>query len=286
MHVGIANFNTEYGLRPDEIAKALEERGYESLWLPEHTHIPASRQTPFPRGGELPKSYYHVSDPFVSLMAAAAATQSLKIATGICLLIEHDPITVAKTAATLDLLSGGRFLFGVGAGWNAEEMENHGTPFARRFKLLRERIEAMKAIWTEERASYHGEFVDFENIISYPKPVQQPHPPVIFGGATARARQRVVDFCDGWMPIDVLLEDLSAGIADLKRRAEAAGRDPAGIEVSLFAFDVADGGEILRLADLGIDRLVLTAPRERDAALSFVDRFADVIPRLQGATGD
>ena len=284
MHVGISNFNTEYGLRPDEIARALEERGYESLWLPEHTHIPASRRTTFPRGGELSKPYYHMSDPFVSLMAAAAATKSLKIATGICLLIEHHPITVAKTVATLDMLSGGRFLFGVGAGWNAEEMENHGTPFKQRFKVLDEYIEAVKAIWTEEQATYHGEFVDFDEIISYPKPAQDPHPPIIYGGWTARSRQRVADLCDGWMPIDAYFDGkpdrLAEHMVDLRRRAEAADRDPDTIGVSVYAVMVRDTDDVLRYHDAGIERLVLVCPDGRDEALTFIDRFTEAVVRV------
>ncbi|MBT4486732.1 MAG: LLM class F420-dependent oxidoreductase [Rhodospirillaceae bacterium] len=280
MKIGVMTFNTDYGIRADDMARALEATGYESFWLPEHTHIPADRQSPSPGGGELPRPYYHMADPFVSLGVAAAVTTRLKLATGICLMVERDPITLAKEVATLDMLSDGRFLFGIGAGWNAEEMENHGTAFKTRFRLMKERVEAMKEIWTNEQASYHGDFVNFDAIISYPKPVQEPHPPIIFGGATPLARQRVVDFCDGWMPIDVLLTDLPEAIADLHRRAEAAGRDPASIDVTMFAFDGADGDTILRYNDLDIDRLVLVAPRERDAALAFVDRFAEMNERV------
>lgn len=280
MQLGIFSFNTEYGIRPDELARALEERGYESLWLPEHTHIPASRLSPYPGGGDLPRPYYHMGDPFVSAMAAAAATKRLLVGTAICLVVEHDPIVLAKEVATLDWLSGGRFILGVGAGWNAEEMENHGTPFNRRFKVLEERIKAMKEIWAHEEASFSGEFVNFEKIISYPKPVQTPNPPILFGGATPRARQRVVDYCDGWIPIDVLSDDMPAAIADLHEKARAAGRDPAGIPVSVFAFDGADGDTILRYRDMGVDRMVLVAPRDRDAALAFVDRFAEMISQV------
>ncbi len=280
MKLGIFSYNTDYGIRPDVLAKALEERDFESLWVGEHTHIPASRLTPYPGGGPLPKPYYHMADPFVSLMAAAAATTELKIGTGICLLVERDPITTAKEVATLDRLSGGRFLFGIGGGWNAEEMENHGLPFNRRWKILRERVEAMRAIWTEEEASYRGEFVDFEAIISHPKPVQEPHPPVILGSATGGGRQRVVDYCDGWIPIDVLLDDLPEAIADLGRRAEAAGRDPASIPISVFAFDGANEEALRRYLDLGIERVVLISPRRDGDALPFLDRFAPLIADL------
>lgn len=273
-------FNTDYGIRADEMAVALEGAGYESFWVPEHTHIPADRQSPYPGGGDLPRPYYHMADPFVSLGVAAGVTKRLKLATGICLVIERDTITLAKEVATLDMLSDGRFLFGIGAGWNAEEMENHGTDFKTRFKLMKEQVEAMKLIWAEEQASYHGDFINFDNIISYPKPAQKPNPPIIFGGATPLARQRVVDFCDGWMPIDVLLADLPEAMADLRRRAEVAGRDPASIDVTMFAFDGADGDTILRYNDLGLDRVVLVAPRARDDALAFVGRFADMIDRV------
>jgi len=280
MHLGIFSYNTDYGIRADALAKALEERGYESLWVGEHTHIPASRETPYPGGGELPKPYYHMADPFVSLAAAAAVTSRIKLGTGICLVVERDPITLAKEVATLDRIADGRFLFGVGGGWNAEEMENHGTPFKRRWRVLRERIEAMRAIWTEEEASYAGEFVRFERIISHPKPVRKPHPPVILGSATAKGRQRVVDYCEGWIPIDVLLEDLPAALEDLERRAEAAGRDAAGISVSVFAFDGADPDALKRYREIGIDRVVLISPRREADALRFADRFAELIPAL------
>ncbi|MBT4690800.1 MAG: LLM class F420-dependent oxidoreductase [Rhodospirillaceae bacterium] len=280
MDIGVMSFNTDYGIRADHMAVALEDAGYESFWVPEHTHIPADRRSPYPGGGELPRPYYHMADPFVSLGVAAGVTRHLKLATGICLVVERDPITLAKEVATLDMLSDGRFLFGIGAGWNAEEMENHGTDFKTRFKLLKEQVEAMKIIWTDEQASYHGDFINFDNIISYPKPVQSPNPPIIFGGATPLARQRVVDLCDGWMPIDVLLEDLPEAMADLQRRAEAAGRAAKSIAVTMFAFDGADGDTILRYQDLGVDRVVLVAPRARDDALSFIDRFGEMNARV------
>ena len=282
MHLGIFSYNTtDYGARPDELAQACENRGFESLWVGEHTHIPAMRRTPYPGGDPLPRPYYHMADPFVSLMAAAAVTTRLKIGTGVCLVVEHDPIGLAKTVATLDLLSNGRFLFGIGGGWNAEEMENHGTPFARRWQVLRERIEAMKAIWTQEEASYDGEFVRFDRIISYPKPVQKPHPPILFGGATPQGRQRVVNYCDGWIPIDVLLDDLPQAIADLQHRAEAAGRDPATIPISVFAFTTPTADQIKRYQDMGVERAVIVSPRRMADTLPFLDRLAALIPAIR-----
>src|SRR5438270_1730709 len=186
LEFGLAIFPTDYSIAPAEVGKLGEERGFESLFFPEHTHIPASRDTPYPAGGELPEQYWHTYDPFVALAHVAASAERIKIGTGICLVIERDPITTAKEVASLDRLSGGRFLFGVGAGWNREEMRNHGTDPRRRFGLMRERIEAMKAIWSEDEAEYHGRFVDFAPIWSWPKPVQEPHPPVYVGGNGAK----------------------------------------------------------------------------------------------------
>ena len=274
MHLGIFSYNVAYGARPDELARAAEERGFESFWVGEHTHIPAARQTPYPGGEPLPKPYYHMADPFVSLMAAAAATRTIKLGTGICLVVEHDPLVLAKSVATLDWLSGGRVLFGIGGGWNREEMEHHGTPFAKRWRVLRERVLAMKALWTQEEASFHGEFVNFDRAISFPKPVQRPHPPILFGGATDQGRARVVDYCDGWIPIDVLLDDLPAAIADLQRKAQAGGRRPDELSVSVFAFKPPTPDSVKRMEDMGVVRVTMVAPRRLDDALPFLDRMA------------
>src|SRR5215510_5785900 len=224
MKLGVLMFATDYAIRPNELARACEERGFESVWFPEHTHIPTSRRSPWPVGGELPRDYWHTHDLFVSLMAAAAATKTIKIASGICLVIERDPIVMAKVVASVDQLSGGRLLFGIGGGWNAEEMAHHGTPFQRRWKVLRERIEAMKAIWANEAAEYHGEFVNFDPIWSYPKPLQQPHPPILLGTLSTKGLHRIVRYCDGWIPTGVSLEALPAAITDLHARAAQAGR--------------------------------------------------------------
>ena len=182
MHYGVVMFPTDYAIRPDDLARATEERGFESLWVPEHTHIPVSRKSPWPGGGDLPKEYWHSHDPFVALAMAAAVTTTLKLGTGICLVIERDPITMAKEVATLDRLSNGRFIFGIGGGWNAEEMENHGTAFKTRFAVLRERMLAMKQIWTDDEPSFHGDYVNFDGIWPGPKPLQKPHPPILMGG--------------------------------------------------------------------------------------------------------
>src|SRR5919201_4329778 len=200
MDFGLAIFPTDYAISPPDLGRMAEERGFESLWFPEHTHIPASRETPWPGGGELPREYSHTLDPFVALSAAAVATERLLLATGICLVVERDPITTAKEVSSLDQLSGGRFLFGVGAGWNVEEMENHGTDPGQRFDVMHERVEAMKVIWTQDEASYNGRFVNFDRIWSWPKPAQRPHPPIIVGGNGRRVLERVVAYGDEWMP--------------------------------------------------------------------------------------
>ena len=202
MHIGLSMFPTEYAIEPHHLAIEAEARAFESLWFPEHTHIPASRRTPYPGGGDLPREYWHTFDPFGALCAAAAVTRTIKLATGICLLIERDTIVTAKEAATVDWLSGGRFLFGIGGGWNVEEMENHGTGFKTRFKKLKEQVLAIREIWTKEAPEFHGEMVRFDPIWCHPKPVQKPGPPVILGGTSTHAMDRAIDYGDGWMPID------------------------------------------------------------------------------------
>lgn len=280
MKLGVAMFATDYAIRPDEFARACEERGFESVWFPEHTHIPASRRTPWPLGGELPKDYWHTHDLFVSLMAAAAATKTIKLGSGICLVIEHDPIKLAKEVASLDQLSNGRLLFGIGGGWNAEEMENHGTPFNRRWKVLREKIEAMKVIWAEEAAEYHGEFVNFDPIWCYPKPLQKPHPPILLGAHTPSALNRVVNYCDGWIPVGAAIQDLRASIKDLYARAEKAGRQPQDLPVSVFM--ASDNEAVLKqYQELGIDRAVFGVPSEgRDKVLPLLDKYATCIAKV------
>ncbi|MBM4243185.1 MAG: LLM class F420-dependent oxidoreductase [Deltaproteobacteria bacterium] len=280
MKLGTVIFPTAYSIRPDDFARACEERGFESVWFPEHTHIPASRKTPYPAGGELPKEYSHTYDPFVALMAAAAVTKTIKVATGICLVIERDPIVTAKEVASLDLLSNGRFLFGVGGGWNVEEMENHGMPFRTRWKLLRERIEAMKEIWTKDEAEYHGELVSFDPIWSWPKPQQKPHPPIILGSASKMGIKRVVEYCDGWIPIGLAVRDMPAAIRDLHAQAKAKGRDPQSIEVSLF-WAPTDADELRRYQDMGVARGVLALPPVgKDKALKMLDGMAGLVGKV------
>jgi probable F420-dependent oxidoreductase len=277
MDVGLTTFVTDYSISPDELARAAEERGFESLFFPEHTHIPVSRRSPWPGGAELPTEYSHALDPFVALAAAATATERLRLGTGVCLVIEHDPITLAKLVASLDHLSGGRVLFGVGAGWNREEMENHGTDPRRRFQLLRERIEAMRVIWANEEAEYQGELVRFEPIWSWPKPVQRPGPPVLVGGNGPGTLDRVVEFGDGWMPLAGRAgPPLAERIDELRRLASERGRGE--LPVTVFAAPPRRE-DLARLAELGVVRALLgLVPRGRDETLAQLDRHAALWP--------
>jgi probable F420-dependent oxidoreductase len=262
-------------VRPDELAPAVEERGFESLWFPDHSHIPASRRTPHPQGIELPRDYWHLLDPFACVNAAAAVTKKLKFGTGVLLVCERDPISTAKEVATADFLSCGRLLFGVGGGWNLEEMENHGTNPKTRWRLVRERVEAMKEIWTKEAAEYHGEMVRFDPIWAEPKPVQKPHPPILLGAHGPKARQRVVDYCDGWMPIPGLNgEDIAAGAADLHERAKRAGRDPRSISITVF-WAPTERATIDSWERAGIERVIFGLPAaDGDAMWKRLDELA------------
>jgi probable F420-dependent oxidoreductase len=280
MELGAYMFSTDYSIRPDDLAKLLEDRGFESMWVPEHTHIPTDRVSPWGGGAELPEMYWHTYDPFLALTAAAAVTTNLKLGTGICLVIERDPIVMAKEVASLDRLSNGRFLFGIGGGWNAEEMANHGTNFRTRWRLLRERVLAMKEIWTNDEPEFHGEFVDFDKMWSWPKPVQKPHPPIIMGGSGATTFDRVVEFGDGWMPIGGRASQgpgLAEKIVQLKQQAKDAGRDPSTISVSIFGAQ-PEADEIQHLESIGVDRAVFSLPsEEKDKVLPLIDEYAKLI---------
>ena len=276
MQTGIAIFDTEYSIDVQELARAAEERGFESLWVPEHTHIPTSRKSPF-AGGELPEQYKHTLDPFVSLTAAAMVTTRLKLGTGICLVIERDTITTAKSVASVDHVSKGRFLFGVGGGWNREEMENHGTEFSTRFKRLEEQVRAMKEIWTKDEAQFHGRFVNFDPIWAWPKPAQKPHPPVLLGGESGHTLQRVVDYCEGWFPRGRAGDVILAGLKDLQARAARAGRDMKTISVSVFGAR-PDEATLETYAGAGITRAILRLPSDgRDVILPLLDQYAKLI---------
>ena len=279
MDFGAAIFFTDYSIGPVALSRALEERGFESLWAPEHSHIPLSRRSPFPQGGELPKKYYDVMDPFVTLAAAAAATSRLKVATGICLVVQRDPIHTAKAVATLDQTSGGRFLFGIGAGWNAEEMADHGTDFASRFAVMQERVEAMKAIWTQSKPEYRGKFVAFPPMMTWPKPVQKPHPPVIVGGAFPYGARRAIAYGDGWVPHArrPAYGEVLGMLPEFRKMATAAGRDPASIPITVFG--VAEDRELIeRYREAGVARLVFNLPPSKaEEVLPILDRCASLI---------
>lgn len=282
MKYGIAMFPTDYAIRTDDLARELEARGFESIWLPEHTHIPASRKSAWPGGPNLPREYWHTLDPFVALGAAAAVTRTLKLGTGICLVIERDPILLAKEVASLDHLSRGRVLFGIGGGWNAEEMEHHGTPFGERWKILRERIGAMKAIWTQDEAEFHGKYVNFEPLWSYPKPVQKPYPPILMGGAGPHARQRAVDFDGHWIPIGgrAYSEPIAESMADFRARGEKAGRDPATLTVTIFGV-APDEARLSTLRDAGVTRAVFFVPSATgDEVLPLLDQYASLAKKV------
>ena len=274
MRVGAFYFPADYGINMAELARALEDRGFDSLFVPEHTHIPASRKSPFPGGGELPKRYSHTHDPFVALAFAAAATKKLKLGTGILLVPQHEPIVTAKAIASLDQLSGGRFIFGIGGGWNVEEMENHGAKYQTRFKQMREHVLAMKELWTKEEASFDGEFVKFDRVWSWPKPAQQPHPPIILGGETDHTLRRVIEYCDGWFPRPRGGFDVVKGVAHLRQMAEKAGRDPSTI--TTIVFGSANDAKVLESYDkAGIQSALLAIPDDsRDEILRYLDKIA------------
>jgi probable F420-dependent oxidoreductase len=284
MDFGAAMFFTDYSMAPDELARALEARGFESVWAPEHSHIPSSRRSPFPAGGELPRKYYDVMDPFVSLTAAATATKTLRIGTGVCLVIQRDTIQTAKLVASLDQVSGGRFLFGVGGGWNAEEMEDHGTEFATRFRKLREQIAAMKEIWTSPEPEFAGAFVSFPKMRSWPKPVQKPHPPILVGGAFPYGARRAIRYGDGWIPHGrrPQYEDVTEFLPRFRQMAAATGRDPAALPVTVWGV-AEDRDRLYRYRDQGVARVVVSLDSAKaDRILPVLDRWAELIRAVRG----
>ena len=277
MLIGAFYFPTDYGIDVRELAKAMEDRGFESLFFPEHTHIPTSRRSPFPAGGDLPKRYAHTHDPFVACTAAAAATTSLKVGTGICLVPQHDPIVTAKAISSVDYFSNGRLVFGIGGGWNVEEMEHHGATYKTRFAILRENILAMKALWTEEEASFSGKHVQFEPSWSWPKPTQKPHPPILLGGESDYTLKRVVEFCDGWYPRPWQGFDPAEAMTRLKRFADEAGRDMSTLSITTFRTK-ADAQTLAEYADAGITRALLEIPDvSRDETLRLLDDYAKLL---------
>jgi probable F420-dependent oxidoreductase len=280
MQIGAAMFFTDYSIPSAGLAQALEERGFESIWAPEHSHIPLTRKSPFAGGGELPKQYYEVMDPFVTLASAAAVTKTIKIGTGVCLVIQRDTIQTAKIVASIDQVSNGRFLFGIGGGWNQDEMEDHGTVYATRFKKMREQVEAMKAIWTENKPEYHGELVDFPPMMTWPKPVQKPHPPVILGGAFPQAARRAIRYGNGWVPIAGRGAKLEDYLPAYKQMLSEAGRSLAEVPITMFGVP-QDEDTLKRYRDLGVARVVAGLPPEpADKTLPVLDRWAELIRKV------
>ena len=274
MKFGITMFPTDYAIPATELARTCEDLGFDSLFFPEHTHIPSSRLSPWPGGAELPREYSHTLDPFVAMAGAAAVTKTLKVGTGICLVIERDPIVMAKEVASVDHLSNGRVIFGIGAGWNLEEMENHGTDPKTRFGLMKDRILAMKQIWMNDEATYHSKYTNFDGIWSWPKPVQRPHPPIMMGGDGPHTLKRIVEYADEWMPIAGRGGNhLASRIAELQTLAKAAGRER--IPVSLFAAPPKQ--ELIeQLAEAGVDRCVFVIPPvPTEEAISRLKRHAE-----------
>ncbi len=279
-HIGVSIFPTDYSIQPVELAQAIEERDLDSLFVCEHTHIPASRQSPWPGGGELPKEYWHTHDPFVALAAAAAVTKRIKLGTGICLVVERDPIQLAKEVASLDMISQGRLILGLGAGWNAEEMANHGVEFDTRWKVVKEKVEAMRVIWTEDEPEYHGEFVNFDPIWSYPKPVQVGGPPLWMGAQSRWAFPRTVDYCDGWMPIS-FMPGLKDGLATLRAACEQVGQDYDRFDKAVFAAP-AEQAASSDLINAGFSHLIYPLPSEtRDKILPILDQYAALAATLR-----
>ena len=281
MEIGLCTFPTTHGLSPSELAHLAEGAGFDSLWFAEHSHIPVSRATPWPGGSDLPDYYYRVFDPVPAIAAAAAVTTRLRFGFGIALVVQRDPIQFAKSVATLDVLSGGRLAVGVGGGWNAEEMANHGTHIDNRWKVMRERVEAMKAIWTQDEAEYHGHFVDFDPIFSWPKPVQTPHPPIHVGGRIPGGLRRALRYGQGWIP---LLGRGDSDFADhmqvLRSEAEEIGRDLDGFEVTVYGAG-PDIDALEKYQNAGIHRVLLfVPPMDPDAGRAAIDVYAPLIERF------
>ena len=277
MKYGVFIFATDLAMDPVSLAVAAEERGFESLFVPEHVHMPVERETRFPRSedGSLPDEYRRIHDPFVALAAAAGATTEIRLGTGICLVTEHEPIALAKQIASLDMISGGRFEFGIGAGWLAEEMEPLGVRFADRWKVTEQRIAAMKEMWTQDEAEYHSEFVEIPKTYVIPKPTQNPHPPILIGAGSKWARQRIVDWADGWLPNITAPGFVERGIQDIQSRASEAGRDFDEISINVFGA-VEDG--LAEYERMGVDRCIFRLPDEgADTVIPELDRLAKLI---------
>jgi probable F420-dependent oxidoreductase len=285
VELGFSSMNTPEDPEPDVLARWLEERGFESLWVGEHSHIPTSRQTPYPAGGDLPSQYLRMMDPLVSLTAAACATQRLLIGSGVALPLEHDLFDFAKSVATLDRLSGGRLQLGVGVGWNEEELANHrpDIPWSQRYRALAECVAALRALWADDESEFHGRFYDFDPVWSYPKPLQRPHPPVLCGTGRKRGSTHAVAWADAWMPMDIALGDVAKKIGRFREIATAAGRDD--MPITIVAFGDPSPDTLRRYRDLGVKRVIVGAPpnsgHDPIAGLPFIDRYAELVDELR-----
>ncbi|MFT7600575.1 MAG: putative F420-dependent oxidoreductase [Acidimicrobiales bacterium] len=286
MELGFFTMNTDHSIPIDRLARELEARGYESLWVGEHSHIPVRQETPYPGGGELPVPYTRMADPFVSLMAAGAATTNLRLGTGVCLILERDLIATAKTAATLDRLTAGRLVMGVGCGWNVEELRNHqpDLPFKRRYGAMRERVAALRKLWTDDEASFHGEHVSFEPVQCFPKPMQLPHPPVMLGNWGPVGIKHVIEYADEWGPVDSFFEDPVAQVQEFRQQCEDAGRDPASVPITIFSTGQPSMERLASYREAGAVRVVLGTGHpglhREDKAIPFIDHYVDAIAEL------
>ena len=285
MHLAFSSMNTPSDPHPATLAKALEERGFESLWYGEHSHIPCSRKTPYPAGGELPDPYRRMMDPYLSLMTAANVTTKLRLGTGIALLMERDLFSQAKTIATLDRLSGGRVLIGTGVGWNQEEFENSSPyPFNKRYAVLRETVAATRALWTQEEASFHGDYVRFDAVWSNPKPLQEGGPKIFLGAMGPLGRKHAAAWADGWYPVDVALGDVAESIASFREEVRAAGRDPESVEINVQIMDTENLDRLKYYRDLGVQRATIGVSidvwDQPEAVMPMIDTYAKVIPDL------
>jgi len=285
MHLAFSSMNTPSDPPPAELGVALEQRGFESLWYGEHSHIPCCRSTPYPPGGDMPDPYRQMMDPYLSLMTAANATSTLRLGTGIALLMERDIFSQAKTIATLDRLSGGRVMIGTGVGWNQEEFENiNPHPFNRRYAVLRETVEATRRLWSEEEAAYQGDYISFDPVWPGPKPQQVGGPPIFLGAMGPLGRRHAAAWADGWYPVDVAMGDVPATLADFREEVRQAGRDPADVEINIQIMDTGNLDKLKEYRDLGIARASIGVSMDLwdkpEAVMPMIDRYAQVIPEL------
>jgi probable F420-dependent oxidoreductase len=286
MHLAFSSMNTLNDPHPAELAKLLEDRGFESLWYGEHSHIPCSRATPYPPGGEMPDPYRLMMDPYLSLMTAANATTTLRLGTGIALLMERDIFSQAKTIATLDQLSNGRVMIGTGVGWNQEEYENISPyPFNKRYAVLRETVAATRALWRDDEASYQGEYVKFDPVWADPKPLQKGGPKVFLGAMGPLGRKHAAAWADGWYPVDVAMGDVAETLAAFREEVKAAGRDPEAIEINIQIMDTSNLDKLKEYRDMGVQRATIGVAMDLwdkpDAVLPMIDKYARVIPELE-----